>query len=147
MCKHTQSSQVTHPEQNRNTGEFIQQYSCNGNAPNTRETYLCTLDTSVNKCSNARVTSADHSSTIDQLVVMFPICGQHLVAGLAAVLAVLARDSVTMQTLENWREEEVSRDRHGSGTVVHTPSSSFVPSKFEHATRDYRQTAANFLAQ
>ena len=33
MRKQTQSSQVTHPEQSRNTGETTQQHSCSENAP------------------------------------------------------------------------------------------------------------------
>ena len=97
------------------------------------------MDPSVNIRSDARVNSGDHSSIIDQfLVAMFTIHGQHLVARLAVVLTVLQlgsrhvpRNSITMETLENWRKTEVRRDRHG--TVVDTPSSSIPPSKFLHA--------------
>ena len=59
-------------------------------------------------------------------------------ARLAVVLTVLQlgsrhvpRNSITMETLENWRKTEVRKDGHG--TVVHTASSSIAPSKFLHA--------------
>ena len=100
-------------------------------------THLCAVDTSVNIRCNAGGNSDGHSSIIDQLLVaMFSIQGQHLVARSAAVLTVLQLSSrhVLMQTFENWRDTEVTRDRHGSITVVHTPSSSIVPSKFVHTT-------------
>ena len=148
MCKPTQSTQVTHLVQNRNTGESIQQDSGSENAHREQRNIfaLCTL---VWKFALPRGLTSDDPSSQHRPALGddVSIHGQHLVARLQLSFRRVPRDLVTMQT-----RAEVTRDTRGSRRVVHTPSSSIVPSNFvrttsvrTHSIRDYRQNISNFV--